>query len=469
MPRVIPQVRDAWPPDWTRRGSNNRAPAGIGVCRSGWGSAGINGPDAVTLSAELADLQRLKRPCSRIMCSCRILDLNYAFHSHWMDPIRAELLQALEGLQPEGADQKRGVRFVSTVRGKALAGTALGAEYWWDNIRQPVAFAPALEQLIEDGVTVFLEVGPHAILRSYVNECLRARGQEGRILTTGRRGQEQAQVLEQAVWSTWLAGCQLDWHRHFPVPGHFFHLPNYPWQREHYWYPLTSEGYDLVNRRREHPLLGYRLKDAEATWENQLDTALLPWLADHVVDGAVVVPGAAYVEMALAAASLWRGIERPLLENFEIRAPVMLDDGQAKTVRLRLDVSDGRFEIVSRARLSEDNWAINVTGRLPGMSATSESTIAVDLDEIKAGAAEVLAAAEHYALTEQVGLHYGPAFQTVQQVWAGEGQALAQLVLPAALEIDRDAYWLHRPCWIAVFRCWLMCSVRICGLANWLR
>ena len=90
---------------------------------------------------------------------------------------------------------------------------------------------------------------------------------------------------------------------HFPQPGRYVALPNYPWQRERHWYPLTSEGYDLVNRRRVHPLLGYPLHDAEAAWENQLDTATLPWLAGHVVDGAAVFPAAAYVEMALAASA----------------------------------------------------------------------------------------------------------------------------------------------------------------------
>ncbi|MFX7910548.1 hypothetical protein ABTK30_19885, partial [Acinetobacter baumannii] len=86
-------------------------------------------------------------------------------------------------------------------------------------------------------------------------------------------------------------------------------LPTYPWQRTAYWAPITAEGYDLVHRHREHPLLGYRLKDAAAAWENQIDPVKLPMLASHVVDGAVTFPGAGYAEMALAAARSYFGTQ----------------------------------------------------------------------------------------------------------------------------------------------------------------
>ncbi|EDT41988.1 hypothetical protein BamMEX5DRAFT_2256 [Burkholderia ambifaria MEX-5] len=69
-------------------------------------------------------------------------------------------------------------------------------------------------------------------------------------------------------------------------------LPPYPWQRDRFWLTPTGEGYGLVNRRREHPLLGYRLHEHAFGWENQLDPAKLPMLADHVVDGGVAFPGA---------------------------------------------------------------------------------------------------------------------------------------------------------------------------------
>ncbi len=402
--------------------------------------AGINSPQAVTVSGKLTDLESLKAVLDEEGVFCRILDLDYAFHSHWMEPTRDELLAALQDLQPS---ETQGIRFISSVYGKALQGSALNANYWWENIRKPVAFADAINVLLDEGARVFMEIGPHAILRAYMTDCLRAKEQEGLVLATGKR-KEQDHCLQKALHQAILAGCTLDWSQYFPKPGRFVALPNYPWQRESYWYPLSTEGYDLVNRQRVHPLLGYRLKEAEALWENQLDSVKLPWLADHVVDGAVIVPGAAYIEMALTAASIWYQTDTQALENLEIRAPVMLESGQSKTIRFNLHTEDGKFTISSRTRLSDEAWTINVIGRITSPVWKTQADMSPpDLAVLQQTATEQLSAQQHYALTEAVGLTYLPAFQGVDTVWVKQQTAWAKLAMPAVLQADASQYALH--------------------------
>lgn len=404
--------------------------------------AGVNSPGAVTLSAELDDLEALGGLLGAENIFFRVLDLDYAFHSRRMEPVHTELLAALADLQPQA--QQNEIQFVSTVKGTAVEKSALNADYWWENIRHPVLFEDALNTLIDADVRVFMEIGPHAILRSYITECLSEKNTTGQVLAVGKRKQESIRRLQDAADSACLAGCHPDWSVCFPHPGQFVALPNYPWQRERYWYPLTTDGYDLVNRRRVHPLLGYRLKDAEAGWENQLDTYVVPYLSDHVVDGAVVVPAAAYVEMALAASSQWYGTDSHVIEDCEIRAPVLLEEGHAKSVRFRLNPDDGSFTISSRERLSEDAWHINVAGRITGKTLKDATTVFCDdLSVLKAQAAVELSAAGHYQLTEAVGLTYLPAFQAVEQVWVGEGSALARLGIPLAIEAGFDEHLLH--------------------------
>ncbi|MCB1619961.1 MAG: SDR family NAD(P)-dependent oxidoreductase [Thiothrix sp.] len=403
--------------------------------------AGYNSPDAVTVSAQLADLETLGAALRAQGSFFRILDLDYAFHSHWMDPVRQALLEALQTLEPQA--HERGVAFVSTVYGREVAASRLGADYWWDNIREPVAFHAALDGLIRDGFRVFLEVGPHPILRSYVQACLRAHDVNGQVMGLDKRGGETPDCLQRAGFELLLQGVQADWSVHFPQPGRYVALPNYPWQRERHWYPLTSEGYDLVNRRRVHPLLGYPLHDAEAAWENQLDTATLPWLAGHVVDGAAVFPAAAYVEMALAASALWHGTDTHVLEHFEIRAPVMLDEGQTRTLRFLLEPADGRFRIVSRIRLGDGVWTEHVVGRITGQVWKDRSSVVLpDAGALMAQAQEVLDGEVHYRLAESVGLEYRDAFRGVQQVWAGPAEALADIVCPAGLQDGSGQYLL---------------------------
>lgn len=402
--------------------------------------AGINSPNAVTLSASLADLETLKTVFEQDKVFFRILDLDYAFHSHWMDSTRADLLVALEGLQPLNADT--GIQFVSTVYGRVMAGSELQADYWWQNIRQPVAFEAGMNQLLDQGVKLFLEIGPHPILRSYMNECLSAKSVEGSVLASDQRQAETADTAKQAAYRAWLAGCSLELSHLFPAGGRFIQLPSYPWQRERYWYPLTNEGPNLVNRQLSHPLLGYRLKDAEATWENQLDTAKLPYLADHKVDGAVIIPAAAYVEMALAASAQWQPQQTThSLENFEIHAPIMLEEGVSKIVRLRLQTTDGSFTISSRDRLSDTPWTVNGVGRLTGPVLKDPHELAQFDQPPKTQKA--IHAERHYQLAEAVGLSYLEAFQGVKQVWVEGQAALAELKIPAKIEVGFAQHLLH--------------------------
>jgi len=404
--------------------------------------AGVNSPNAVTLSGELDSLVALGEVLSRDNIFFRVLDLDYAFHSRHMDPIQDDLLAALGDLVPVSQDSD--IQFVSTVKGEVVAGDELDAHYWWDNIRKPVLFNDAMGALIDSETSLFLEIGPHAILRAYVAECLQEKGKAGEILTSGKRKQEKVERIREVADAAWLAGCQPDLSVHFPTAGHFTSIPTYPWQRERYWYPLTTDGYDLVNRRRVHPLLGYRLKDADASWENQLDTDVIPYLSDHVVDGVVVVPAAAYVEMALAASSQWYKTDSHVIEDCEIRAPIILEDNQAKTVRFKLNTDDGSFTVSSRERLSKDAWNLNVVGRITGKVLKQSTDVATDdLEVLKAGATLVRSGAEHYQLTEAVGLSYLPAFQAVEQVWTADQSALAKLTIPLVIEDSFDKHLLH--------------------------
>lgn len=118
---------------------------------------------------------------------------------------------------------------------------------------------------------------------------------ESRVIPTLARGDDTAQK----IWGTYsqavIAGTRVNWQHFFPVQGKFVKLPNYPWQRERHWHPVTSESIGLLDRRKIHPLLGYPLQQHELTWENQLDTKLNPSLADHIVGGATVFPGTGFL------------------------------------------------------------------------------------------------------------------------------------------------------------------------------
>lgn len=365
--------------------------------------AGINSPSNLTLSGPLEQLEALSVVAKARGIVFRLLDLDYAFHSRCMDPVRDSLASALAGFAPV---HPRTAIFVSTVTGEVFDGS-LDAGYWWDNVRQPVQFAPAISRLIALGCRSFVEISPHAILQRYLKECLAADEVKGQLLSSLRKNDDGIDRLQELALRLHLLAGRDTLQGFFPAVGRFVDLPSYPWQRERHWLPATSEGYRLIERQRIHPLLGWPLKEAVAGWENILDPRTQPWLADHCVGGAVVLPGAAYVEMALAAGRLWFGSETQELEELDIVAPVVFDGEHGRSIRLDLNPRDGGFQIRSRQRLSDDEWALNASGRLLGaVSGYVESATPLPADS-----GETLDHATHYRLAHALGLDYGPAFQ----------------------------------------------------------
>lgn len=399
--------------------------------------AGINSPGNVTLSGSLDELKRIEAHLRPSAVFFRVLDLDYAFHSHYMDPVQAMLTDSLHNLQPQTADD---AVFVSTVTASVLSGTELDADYWWRNVREPVKFGEAIKVMAERDCRVFIEVGPNAILQRYISESLDGAAVKGKVLPFLRRKDDGLARLRETVLRAQLLAKSPNLGIYFPHPAKRARLPNYPWQRMRHWHPATSEGRRAILSRREHPVLGWPLYDGHA-WENVVDVTTLPWLQDHQVGGAVVFPGAGYIEMALAAAKQWLGSEqeRFLLEEIDILAPMVFDEGQARTLRFSLNARDGGFVIKSKPRLAGDEWTLHASGRiLAATKGNPQASIAAPV-----AITRTLDAAQHYNLTQSIGLHYGPAFQGFGRAQGDAHSLSVALALPAQLQEELGDYVLH--------------------------
>lgn len=395
--------------------------------------AGINSPGNVTLTGSLDGLILIQQHVEPKGTFFRLLDLDYAFHSRQMDPVREKLVDDLAGLSAGSTDK---TVFVSTVTGGVLDGELLVPDYWWRNVREPVRFAAAIATLAEHGCRVFVEISPHAILQRYVGECLNAADIKGRVIPTLRKEEDGLDRIADTALRVQLLVDRSSLSHYFPHPGQRVRLPNYPWQKERYWHPKTTEALGSINRVRVHPLLGWRLHDAEVAWENTLDTTVLPWLSDHKVGGAVVFPGAAYAEMALAAAREWLGGERFAVEQIDIVSPMVFDGEHARTLRLIVNPRDGGFQIKSRQRLSADEWTLHAAGRiLQSSNRPAVGRIALPSTNKSIGHDE------HYRLASALGLDYGPAFQGFTEAKVAENCLEARLDWPEGL--SPTGYLLH--------------------------
>ena len=396
--------------------------------------AGVNSPNSLTIAGSLADLERIQSHLEPKGVFFRILDLEYAFHSCQMDPIQEPLLASLAGLQ---AGTAQGPAFVSTVTGGVLDGDQLVSEYWWRNVREPVQFSDAISALNGLGCSSFIEIGPNAILQGYIRECLASIGSKGRVLPTLRKGADGWNHFVETALRAHLLAEKPDLCSYFPRPGRHVRLPNYPWDRERHWHPRTSEGLMSFERRRVHPLLGWKIAEAEHVWENTVDPVVLPWLKDHKVGGAIVFPGSAYAEMALAAAREWLSSERLALEEMDIISPMVFDGDSARTLRFDLNDRDGSFQIKSRQRLSDDDWTLHAAGRLLQLDGGSSRA---QLSPPSCGA-DRIDRKTHYRIAAKLGLDYGPTFQGLGEAFISDNFLEAELEQPADLaQVD---YLIH--------------------------
>ncbi|QJU57632.1 polyketide synthase [Sphingomonas sp. AP4-R1] len=406
--------------------------------------AAHNSSTAVTVAGPVEAIDRLAEESKERGWRFTRLDLDYAFHSAAMDPIEGAIRADLGALAP-GASE---LPFYSTVEGAAIDGTRLDAGYWWRNVRAPVLFSEAAKAMVADGYRLFIEVGPHPVVQAYLNDALRAADKEGRVVTTLARRPSKHDPIAAIAARVHAAGGDI---RRAPIFSGAFAdeaklrgLPRYPWQRERFWVPRTPESTDPATVPYDHPLLGQRVGPQPLEWVRHLGLEQMPWLADHAVGGAAVMPAAAMLDLALAAARARKpaAVALELLE-VEIGRALVLEPHVMREMRLRVGAATGEFEFASRPRLSDDPWTIHMSGRMVESDSVAASGTAAIGD---AGTAAPMPGAALYALASRLGLDYGPAFQVVDGIHiAGQDAAIVRFAPTAPGATDLGAGYLLAP------------------------
>ncbi|MEU2779059.1 type I polyketide synthase, partial [Streptomyces sp. NPDC007162] len=314
--------------------------------------------------------------------------------------------------------------------------------------------------LADHGVTTYLELGPDSTLTAMARENLDSGPQSQAVFVPALRhdGNEVHTVLT-ALAVCHTRGVSVDRSallgRTDAGPAD---LPTYRFQRETYW--LTADGAaagDVTAAGLEetgHPLLGAVVEvpeSEEVLFTSRLSLATHPWLADHVAAGAVLLPGAAFVELAVRAGD---EVGCGAVEELVLETPLPLAEGTG--VRLRVSVGaageDGRrtVRMHSRAEDAGAAWVRHASGTLRPISApdTTPSTTpeAVDLSVWPPAGAVAVDPAEVAALydgLEQAGYRYGPVFQGVRAAWRVDGAVYAEVALPDDHEDRAAAFGLH--------------------------
>ncbi|MCC5857567.1 MAG: amino acid adenylation domain-containing protein [Ectothiorhodospiraceae bacterium] len=403
--------------------------------------AAINGPESVTFSGTEAALEHVARVLAEQQRFGRFLPVQVPYHGPQMELIREELLDALGGLEPQAPE----IPLVSTATGDWADGVPLDAGYWWRNVRQPVQFAGAVRRLIEDGCELFVELGPHPVLAGALTENLAEHGRDAAtVLPSLRRSDDERLTMLRSLAAMHVRGRPVDWSSLYPA-GRCVTLPAYPWQRERHWYDMGEDSKQLRPRlagiETGHPLLGRRLPSAQPSWEVTLDAPKSGYLDAHVIHGAVLFPGAGYIEMALAAGrELWGDVPVSLTD-VQFSKLLFLNHPGEDLVQFHYQARDSVVEIHGSPPDDSVSWNLHASARLSPHKTTSSA--APDLQTLKTRCTTPFPAQDHYDFLEQRSYRFGAAFRTLQEIWVGPDGALARIGFPPDVNLPVDPYRIH--------------------------
>ncbi|HWX87994.1 MAG TPA: SDR family NAD(P)-dependent oxidoreductase, partial [Solirubrobacteraceae bacterium] len=429
--------------------------------------AAVNGPSSVVLSGEEDALLVLAEAWEREGRKVKRLRVSHAFHSPRMDGMLEELTSVAQGLSFSAPR----IPIVSNLTGEPVgAQEVCDPAYWARHVRHTVRFADAVRWLGGRGVTTFIELGPSGVLSAMAQECLADR-EEGAgdsdppviAAPVLRRDQSEPRTLVAALAQAFVTGASVDWSELWPgarkVP-----LPTYAFQRERYWLQgldqagagVAAAGQDAIR----HPLLSAMVALADGEdwlFTGRLSSKSPQWVADHMVMGEVVVPGTAFVELALRVGEqLGCGV----VEELVMEAPLVLSEGDDVRMQVSAGAPDetGRRSLKVHSRLQRateevpheaDDWIRHASGALacaePGSSehdalCARAASLAHQWPPQDAHPVDI---GDFYGEMAATGFDYGPAFAGVRAAWQRGEELFAEVSLSDGEQPHAGLYRIH--------------------------
>ncbi|WP_190087069.1 SpnB-like Rossmann fold domain-containing protein, partial [Streptomyces longisporoflavus] len=368
------------------------------------------------------------------------LKVSHAFHSPLMEPMLDDFRRVLEGVTYEAP----ALPVVSTLTGHlATAAELTSAEYWVRHVREAVRFADAVNTLRREGVTTFVEIGPGGTLSALGPETAPDAG----FVPVLRNDRPEAAALTTALAEAHVRGARVDWAARFAGSGaKRVELPTYAFQRERFWLDVLPSAGDVTAAglgSAEHPLLGAAVTVGGTDGvllTGRLSVQSHPWLADYVVRGSVLLPGAAFVELAVRAGDQ---VGCDLVEELTLETPLVLpENGSVRfQVWVGAEDSDGRRELTFHSSTgdADDGGAWRRHGI--GVLGTGGRSRGASLVEWPPAGAEAVELEGFYAGLAEPGVEYGPVFQGLRSVWRKGEEVFAEVELPEG--VKAGGFGLH--------------------------
>ncbi|HEY8979390.1 MAG TPA: type I polyketide synthase [Streptomyces sp.] len=404
--------------------------------------AAVNGERSVVASGTDAAVTPVAEHFAGLGRRTRRLKVSHAFHSPLMEPMLDDFRAVVRTLE----FRPPGIPVVSSVTGAHQDPQAWAdPDYWARQVRDTVRFLDVLRTLRGLGVTAQFELGPDSALTA-----LTEAGDGAPLgVAAQRRGQPEVRALVGALAALHTGGVAVDWAAFYAGRGALtVDLPTYGFQRRDYWLRpkpgagarsgagLTGSGHPLLTATTSVAGTGLHV----LTGRLGLDTH--PWLADHAVGTTVLVPGTAFVDLALHAARQEAvGADALTVGELVLHAPLVLPPTGGVRVQAVLDTSGRAFTVASQPEHADgDSWTVHAEGTLGTAPATPPAPLDPAWPPPGASALPVDSLYEDLAAG---GFAYGPVFQGVRRAWRLGDDVYADVALPEAATADAGAFTLH--------------------------
>jgi polyketide synthase 5 len=402
----------------------------------------VPSPESTVIAGAAATVRELVAAWEQRGVMTSAIPTDVAFHSPQVDPIVDELTTSLADLNPMTPE----VPFYSATSYDPRERPVCDARYWASNMRRMVRFAAAVRAALEDGYRVFAELAPHPLLTHAVEQTARSLDTQLATLAGMRRDRELPYGLREFVGQLHSAGAAVDFSALYPN-GRLVDAPLPTWTHRRLWF--STDGQDGPPRGgytvSVHPLLGSHVRLQEESerhvWQAELGTDTQPWLVDHQIHDVPVLPGAAYCEMALAAARTVLG-EAAEVRDIRFQQALMLD-AQTTVGAVASTETPGVFKFIV-----ETNQQGEVVHHAAAVlhAAEDDQPSARDMPGLLAAHPSRREGSEIRDRLNQSGIQYGPAFASLVAVHTSEdaaGTVLAEVVPNGPIRSEQASYGVH--------------------------
>ncbi len=459
--------------------------------------AAVNAPEGVVVSGDAAAVGAWETAFAADGRKVKRLRVSHAFHSHLMDPMLAEFKTLIEGVSL----REPTLPIVSNVSGQTLsAAEATSPEYWANHVRGTVRFCDGVQFLQRAGVTCWLELGPGSALCAMAHQSLdqsihkeldsgERTVDNNLIASSVRAHRPETRELITLLAQAHVHGLSVDWGVLFAGRETCcVDLPTYAFQRRRFWLEHSGEMVDasaVGQAAADHPLLGAVVELPEGggwLFTGRVSLGSHPWLADHAVFGTVLLPGTAFLELALHAAR-WVGLDT--VEELVLEVPLIFGERNAVALRVAVGGADdrGAREVtISSRRPGADvdtEWTRHASGILAGAAAEvaepsagswppdgrrlvgawpPEGARPLDVGGVSGEGLDFGDVV--YGRLAELGFEYGPEFRGLAGVWRRGEEVFAQVALGGGQAGEAGRFGVHPALLDAALHAGLLASVQ---------